>query len=381
MTETKLTNAAFAVLGLVAEKPRHGYALEQVIHERGMRDWTEIGFSSIYFVLEKLQKAGLVVAEKPAGAKARKIFSVTPEGEAALVARTLDAIAAPQPTYPSILLGLANWPVLSSGVAMTALADREQAIGKILADVSARRAAQQPLPDFVDEMFAFSLGQLEAEQKWIAAAITRLGEKEMEKTDFKKTLKEFYGPSPKKIVLVDVPVMQFIKVDGKGIPGGPDYQRALEWLYGVSYPIKFMSKQQLGKDYVVPPLEGLWWADDMSTFITREKDKWSWCMMMMQPDWITADMYAAAVEKAGKKLGEAPASLRLEPYDEGLSVQIMHIGSYDDEGPIIAKMHKEFLPENGLVENGHHHEIYIGDPRKTAPEKLKTVLRQPVRQV
>lgn len=381
MTKTKLTNAAFAVLGLVAEKPRHGYALEQIIHERGMRDWTEIGFSSIYFVLEKLQKAGLVAAEKPAGAKARKVFSVTPKGAATLVARTEDVLAVPQPTYPPVLLGLASWPVLPQGVAIAALKTRQKNIAKTLSDVAERRAAQQPLPDFVDEMFAFSIGQLEAEAAWIAAAINRMGETEMQKIDFKKQLKEFYGPSSKQIVLVDVPKMQFIKVDGKGMPGGPAYQKALEWLYGLSYPIKFMSKQQLDKDYVVPPLEGLWWADDMSTFITREKEKWSWCMMIMQPDWITAEMFEAAREKTGKKLGEPPESLRLEPYDEGLSVQIMHIGSYDDEGPIIAEMHNEFIPQNGLTENGHHHEIYIGDPRKTAPEKLKTVLRQPVKRI
>lgn len=380
MNDKKLTNAAFAVLGLVAEKPRHGYALEQVIHERGMRDWTEIGFSSIYFVLDKLQKAGLVVAKKPKGAKARKIFSVTPEGFAVLEARTLEAIAVPHPVYPSLLLGLANWPVLPPEMAFGALLDRQKAIRETLIAVRARRLNQQPMPDFVDEMFAFSVRQLEAEEKWLLKAIERLGDKTMDKVDFKKSLKALYAPSPKGFVLIEVPQMQFIKVDGTGKPGGRAYEKALEWLYGLSYPLKFMSKQQLGRDYVVPPLEGLWWAEDMSTFITREKDKWSWCMMIMQPDWITHDMFEVALDKAEQKLGTPPESLRLEPFDEGLSVQIMHIGSYDDEGPVIARMHNEFIPENGLVETGHHHEIYIGDPRKTAPSRLKTVLRQPVKQ-
>ncbi len=140
-----------------------------------------------------------------------------------------------------------------------------------------------------------------------------------------------------------------------------------------------MSKKELGRDYAVMPLEGLWWAEDMSTFLSREKDKWSWTMMILQPDWITRDMVDAAVAKARGKLGEMPASLRLETLEEGLCVQTMHIGSYDDEGPVLARLHGEYLPQNGLAEQGRHHEIYLGDPRKTAPEKLKTILRQPVR--
>lgn len=174
--------------------------------------------------------------------------------------------------------------------------------------------------------------------------------------------------------------MRFAMVDGRGDPNvSPDYQKAVQWLYSVSYGLKFMSKKEPGRDYAVPPLEGLWWAEDMGTFLSRDKAAWSWTMMIMQPDWITQEMFSAAIEKAGKKLGEVPPSLRLAPYDEGLSVQIMHIGPYDDEGPVIARLHGEFLPQNGLVETGHHHEIYLSDPRKTAPEKLKTVLRQPVR--
>lgn len=203
----------------------------------------------------------------------------------------------------------------------------------------------------------------------------------MEKIDFKKTLKALYQP-PVTFTLVEVPPMQFVMVDGSGDPNvDPAYVRALEWLYSISYALKFASKRELGRDYTVPPLEGLWWADDMSTFLSRQKDKWSWTMMIMQPDWITQGMYEAAVTKTEAKLGEAPMSLRLSPYDEGLSVQIMHVGPYDNEGPVLARLHDEFLPQNGLQETGHHHEIYISDPRKTAPEKLKTVLRQPVRRV
>ena len=202
----------------------------------------------------------------------------------------------------------------------------------------------------------------------------------MTKIDFKKTMKEFYNP-PKKFGTVDLPEMQFIMVDGHGDPNtAQEYTEAVEALYAVAYKMKFISKKTLEKDYVVPPLEGLWWAEDMNTFITRDKSAWDWTMMIMVPDWITVEIFDDAIEQVRKK--KALASLdkvRLEKYHEGLSVQIMHVGSYDDEGPILAKMHNEFIPENGYVENGKHHEIYLSDPRRVAPEKLKTVLRQPLR--
>jgi hypothetical protein len=202
----------------------------------------------------------------------------------------------------------------------------------------------------------------------------------MPKIDFKKELKELYSP-PRKFVIVDVPEMQFLMVDGHGDPNvALEYQQALEALYAVAYKIKFLSKKQIEKDYVVPPLEGLWWAEDMETFTSeRDKSQWDWRMMIMTPDWINSAVFAEALESVRKS--KNPASLtkvRLERYREGRSVQIMHLGSYDDEGPTIIELHQEFLPQNGYRENGKHHEIYLGDPRRVAPEKLKTVLRQPV---
>ncbi len=202
----------------------------------------------------------------------------------------------------------------------------------------------------------------------------------MEKVDFKKTLKHLYGPK-KKFEIVDVPEMQFIMADGHGDPNtAQEYKDVVEALYAVAYKMKFISKKKLEKDYTVPPLEGLWWAEDMTTYLTRDKSSWDWTMMIMTPEWITDEIFDAAVAEVRKK--KNPAALdkvRLGRYNEGLSVQIMHIGSYDDEGPTIATLHKEFLPENGLTENGKHHEIYLSDPRRVAPEKLKTVLRQPVK--
>lgn len=203
----------------------------------------------------------------------------------------------------------------------------------------------------------------------------------MSKVDFKKELRELYNP-PRTFEIIEVPELQYLMVDGHGDPNvAQEYQEALEALYAVAYKLKFMSKQQLGKDYVVPPLEGLWWADDMETFTTaRDKSRWDWTMMIMIPEWITKDLFAEARDLVRKsKHPSALDKVRLEKFHEGLSVQIMHIGSYDDEGPVLLSLHREYIPAQGLVENGKHHEIYLGDPRRVAPEKLKTILRQPVR--
>jgi hypothetical protein len=204
----------------------------------------------------------------------------------------------------------------------------------------------------------------------------------MSKVDFKKELKHLYRPSAKDFTTVDVPRMHFLMIDGHGDPNvAQAYQEALAALYAVAYKIKFASKQALGRDYVVPPLEGLWWAEDMSTFTAaRDKRAWDWTMMIMTPDWITAEMVEEAIEIAGaKKELSALAQLRFETYDEGLSVQILHVGPYDAEGPTLARLHQTWLPANDYVEDGKHHEIYLSDPRRTAPDRMKTVLRQPIR--
>ena len=205
----------------------------------------------------------------------------------------------------------------------------------------------------------------------------------MPKIDFKKELKHLYRPSAKEFVVVDVPPMNFLMIDGHGDPNtAQEYQDALEALYAVAYKIKFMSKKEREMDYVVPPLEGLWWAEDMETFTTkRDKSTWDWTMMIMQPEWITQEMFEEVLKQVAKKKKDLAAlsRLRLETYHEGQAVQIMHIGSYDDEGPTIARMHA-FIDETGHQPAGKHHEIYLGDPRKVAPEKLKTVLRQPVKE-
>jgi len=204
----------------------------------------------------------------------------------------------------------------------------------------------------------------------------------MSKTDFKKEWKHLYRPSAKEFVVVDVPPMNFLMIDGHGDPNtAQEYKDAIEALYAVAYKLKFMSKKEKGMDYIVPPLEGLWWVENMEEFTTEDKSAWDWTMMIMQPESVTQEMFEEALKEVEKKKDPPALSrLRLETYHEGPSVQIMHIGPYDAEGPTIARMHA-FIDENGYEPAGKHHEIYLGDPRKVAPERLKTVLRQPVSKV
>jgi hypothetical protein len=201
----------------------------------------------------------------------------------------------------------------------------------------------------------------------------------MDKIDLKTTLGAYWKAPAGKFVVIDVPRLNFLMVDGQGNPNtSPDYEVAVGALYATSYTLKFASKAK-GRDYVVPPLQGLWWADDMSDFVAGRKDRWRWTMMLMLPDWIDAPAVAAAVDAVRAKSGPVPTTLRFEPFDEGRCVQTLHVGPYDEEAPTIRRMHAEFLPEQGLTENGKHHEIYLSDPRRAAPGKLKTILRQPVR--
>lgn len=200
------------------------------------------------------------------------------------------------------------------------------------------------------------------------------------KIDHKKII-DAYKAKQDTFRIVEVHKLQYLMIDGHGDPNtSPEFRSAVEALFPIAYKIKFASKQDLGKDYAVMPLEGLWWADDMDAFTSaRDKSKWDWTMMIMQPDWITPEMYRAAVETvAAKNPPKNLAKVRFETLDEGLCVQILHIGSFDDEAEILNKMHHDFMPDNNLEMRGKHHEIYFSDFRKTAPEKLRTLLRQPV---
>lgn len=199
------------------------------------------------------------------------------------------------------------------------------------------------------------------------------------KVDFKKSYDSYRARSGE-FRVIDVPAMQYLMVDGHGDPNTSKYVDALAALYPVAYKLKFASKRDLERDYIVPPLEALWWAADMAAFTSaRDKSQWYWTAMIMTPDWITAQLFADAVEAVAAK--DRPPSLgkvRLETLEEGRCVQTLHIGPYDEESGVLADMHERFIPEAGLRMSGKHHEIYLNDARRVEPSKLRTILRQPV---
>jgi hypothetical protein len=201
----------------------------------------------------------------------------------------------------------------------------------------------------------------------------------MEKIDLKKELKSFYNPTAKDVTLIDIPKMNFIMIDGQGAPESKQFMQAMLALYPIAYTIKFDKKKTGGPDFTVMALEGLWWAEDMKVFMpeTSDRNKWQWTVMMMQPDFITRRDFENAAE-AAKKKKDNPAlnSVRFESFIEGKSAQIMHIGPYSAEGPNIQKLQQKIAEIGGKL-SGKHHEIYLSDPRRVTPDKMKTVLRQP----
>lgn len=205
----------------------------------------------------------------------------------------------------------------------------------------------------------------------------------MRTEDPKARLKELYLP-PQEFVQVDVPSMQFVMIDGEGNPDGADFQQSLKWLFATVYPMKQVGKARMGKDWIEPPLEALWWADDLQDLISGNKDKLKWRIMIVTADWVDQDLFQSALATAQEKMANTsgshpPATLRLERFHEGKCVQIMHVGPNSEEPAVLERLHKEYMPAHNLTATGHHHEIYLNDPKRVAREKCKTVLRQPVK--
>lgn len=201
-----------------------------------------------------------------------------------------------------------------------------------------------------------------------------------DKLDLKKAL-DSYQARRGIFRVLNVPPLHYLMIDGQGDPNtSPAFTDALAALYPVAYKLKFASKKELGRDYVVPPLEGLWWAEDMDTFTTaRDKSAWSWTLMLMVPEWLTDEHVDAAVQTVGAK--NPPSQLdeiRFAKLEEGTCVQTLHVGSFDDEAEVLERMHHEFIPAQGLRLTGTHHEVYFSDLRRTSPDRLRTLLRQPV---
>lgn len=201
--------------------------------------------------------------------------------------------------------------------------------------------------------------------------------------DVVKDRPELYRPSSTDFVEIKVPPLRYLCIDGAGDPNtSPAYAAALQSLYSLTYAVTIPLKRATGTHVVVPPLEGLWHADDPNAFVTRHKGEWRWTMMLHLPEVITEDLIADARQRVQGKHPDLPLErVEVHTLTEGRCLQILHIGSYDDEAPTLHRLHHELMPQRGLTWNGPHHEIYLSDPRRTAPERLRTILRQPVRPV
>lgn len=199
-----------------------------------------------------------------------------------------------------------------------------------------------------------------------------------EKLDLKKTLKPLYHAKAGNPAWADAPPLSYLMIDGIGDPESEGFGQAIEALYSLAYPLKFSYKKADGRDWTVMPLEGLWWADDPEVFARQERDRWQWTLMILQPEFVEARRVEECREAALKKK-ELPqlSQVRLETLSEERCAQVLHVGPYAEEGETIAGLH-QFIAEGGHTLSGKHHEIYLSDPRRTAPEKLKTILRQPV---
>jgi hypothetical protein len=201
----------------------------------------------------------------------------------------------------------------------------------------------------------------------------------MLKRDLKKEMGILYKASVKP-ESIDIPPLQYLMIDGKGRPGNEDYQLAVQALFGISYKAKFILKKREGLDYAVMPLEGLWWADNLEDFEKDNRDEWKWTLMILQPEWITRPLIEEAGEKAREK-SDNPCldQLRLENFEEGLCGQILHVGPFSEEHGTILKLHEFISNQKGRFDGKvrKHHEIYLSDIRKTAPEKYRTIVRQP----
>jgi hypothetical protein len=202
----------------------------------------------------------------------------------------------------------------------------------------------------------------------------------VQKIDYKKEWSYLYSASAKEVMLVDVPELNYLMVDGSGDPNtSVHFQSAVEVLFSLSYALKFLVKKgDAGIDYGVMPLEGLWWADDPAAFQSEDKSAWQWTVMILQPPCITGDLYLQARHQVARKLpSQSLEVVRFESFQEGKAVQVLHIGPFSEEGPTIERLHR-FVADHDFGLRGKHHEIYLSDTRRAKPEKWRTILRQPV---
>ena len=196
---------------------------------------------------------------------------------------------------------------------------------------------------------------------------------------FHQRIKELYLPPQHHFTIVDVPEISFISIEGQGNPANGTFKRAVKWLFSIAHLIKPIAKERMGKSFVEPPLECLFWADDEADFVLGNRDKWKWRVMIVAiSEWLSHDAFEEAAYTVETKIGPTPGTLRFEDLHEGQCVQVMHVGDYKGVSSICHELYNEFLPDNNLYPNGYYHEIYLNDPDRTAPEKRRVVVRQPV---
>ncbi len=375
-----MTNAELTILSLLAERPCHGYELERLIEDRGMREWTEIGFSSIYYILGRLEKERLVVSavERREGkGPNRRLFQITPAGESAWREAVYRALSVPETAHSGFMLGLANLPGLTPHEVMTALTTyREALVGRLVHVTGSWERQMATAPAFVGALFDRSQALIRAELAWLDDFIAKQKEVTAMPTpvDLTKLHKEAYTATPDP-ALVTIPDGHFLTVDGAGEPSTEPFNRSLEALYAVAYTLKFKWKP-LGWEYKVGPLEGLWFGGPEWRSIPRAE--WTWRLMIRLPDFVTEESVREAIADVVRKKKLALAeSIKFTAFQQGLAAQVLHTGAYADEEPVIDRLHA-FIEGSGYKPHLAHHEIYLSDPKRTAPEKLRTIIRHPV---
>jgi DNA-binding PadR family transcriptional regulator len=353
-----MTNAELAVLSLLVEQPRHGYELEQVIAERGMRDWTDIGFSSIYYVLRRLQDAGLVTAAAEEGSgrgPSRKVFSPTPEGRTAWTEAALAALTTPAGGDQPFLLGLsalAGLPLDRAAAAVGAYADE---LGRRVADLRGRREQLGDAEWFVDAVFDYSFTMMDAERAWAARYAREMQRRVEGEVGAVPPKRKPFVPE-----VVEMPARTMAAVRTIGDPTDVG-QHVFPALYGAVYPLKFALKKQ-GVDFKVEPPRARWFGGPDWATLPREEWKAAWAIPVPED-----------TTELPQKDPATPVAV--ETWEYGTVAQILHVGTYAEETPTIEQLHA-FIAEQGYEIVGPHEEEYLSRPEAKAP---KTIIRYQVK--
>jgi len=348
-----MTNAELAVLSLIVEAPRHGYDVERAIVERGMREWTDVGFSSIYYLLGKMEKAGLVTSHADASnaaGPARKVFEATPAGRDAWRAASLEALSEPDFKRP-FALGLSSLPGLGPDEALSAVRAHRSALEERLSGMLAKRRAQEPLEWFVRELFDFSESSIRAEMSWFDGLIGRLEARKVAAMPKLKVDQPALG---------EMPALTMAVVHSVGDPAdvGPTVFNAL---YGAVYALKFALKKE-GVEYKVAPVRARWFSGSGWKLVPRDQWEAAWAIPI--PDGTT---------ELRQKDPETP--VEIETWEYGRIAEVLHVGTYAEEEPTIDLLHA-FIAEQGLTIAGPHEEEYLTRPDVKRP---KTVIRYQVK--